>query len=103
MIDVRNSSFIGLNVVITLENKPTIKTTTMKDVIVTLKSHTTIKMVTCYYNKATKQLTSLFDGFLECRKCYILVITQALALCLIYALALGRCVYISGKALVPVL
>ena len=64
----------------------------MKDVIVTLKSYPTIKMATRYYNKAAKQLTSLLGGFLECQKCNMLVITQALLVCLIYMHCTRACV-----------
>ena len=40
--------------------------------------------------------------FFDCRKCNILVITQALVLCLIYTLALGHRSYIDINALLPV-
>ena len=54
------------------------------------------------YNLA-EQWTSGLGRFLECQKYNILVITQALMLCLIYTYALRRLVYVSGKALLPVL
>ena len=53
--------------------------------------------------------TSSLGKFLECRKCYILLITCALAIyliCMPSALApaaLGLRAYISGKSLVPML
>ena len=47
-----------------------------------------------YNNVSAEWLASGLDRFLECRKCKILVITQALVLCLIYiyALVLGHCI-----------
>ena len=48
--------------------------------------------------------TSSLGKFLECRKCYILLVTCALVIYLIcMPSALGLQAYISGKSLVPML
>ena len=73
------------------------------NIIKTLKytSHNHSQRLLLY--KLAEQLTSGLGRFLECQKCNISYNTGTRALPDIYLLALGRCAYISGKALLPVL
>ena len=62
-------------------------------------------MSTCYYVKRRKYRRQVWTKFLECRKCYILLLVIYL-ICMPSALgpaALELRAYISGKSLVPML
>ena len=89
--------------------KPIINTFIKQNVIETLKLTPTIIIAICYYISRWKYEHQVLGRFLECRKCNVLVVTQALVLCLICMpsafgpAALGLLSYISGKTLMLVL
>ena len=85
---------------------------TFGNVIKTLKylPKSQLASVTILYYKLADQSTSGLDRFLECRKCNILVITQALMLCLIHmhsssgaACPRKSCIYIRQSTLACVI
>ena len=89
---------------------------TIEVVTETLERYRNVKTTTHYHNphlllyKPVEHYPSSLGRFLECRKCNILVITQALVLCLIYthsplgtARPRASCVYIRQSTLACVM
>ena len=88
--------------------KPIINTFTKQNVIEMLKLTPTIILLSVTI-QVDGNINVKFGQILECQRCNILVVTQALVLCPICMpsalgpVALGLLAYISGKELVPML